>query len=221
MNEKNFLLHKLQSEVINMKQCAFIFLLAIPFILLLSFAASFSVAQDIYIKTPADYEGPFYPVIRQQDEDSDLLHVAGQSEPARGNVLNLSGVVLNTRGEPQKSLTVEIWQTDPLGRYKDPRDNTPGKRDPHFQYWGKAITAKDGTFIFKTLVPGGYAPRPAHIHFKVWKAEQLLLTSQIYIKNHPDRKEPFPAKSFASDLQIIELKPTKPNEFKGFFQIII
>jgi len=204
-----------------MKRRNFTFGFAVLLIAILSLATSLSAAQDMYEKTPSDYEGPFYPVIRQQDEDNDLTHVAGQSEPARGDVLNLSGAVLNTRGEPQKGVTVEIWQTDPSGRYKDARDNTPGERDPNFQYWGKATTAEDGTFLFKTLVPGGYAPRPVHIHYKVWVDGNVRLTSQIYFKNHPDRSESTPAGFPAADLQTIDLQSTRPNEFKGFFHIVI
>ena len=204
-----------------MKRRNFTFAFAVQLIAILSLATSLSAAQDIYVKTPTDHEGPFYPVIRQQDEDNDLTHVAGQPEPARGDVLNLSGAVLNTRGQPQKDVTVEIWQTDPSGRYKDARDNTPGKRDPNFQYWGKAITAEDGTFFFKTLVPGGYAPRPVHIHYKVWVDGKVRLTSQIYFKNHPDRSESTPAGLSAYNLQTLELRSTRPNEFEVFFQIII
>jgi protocatechuate 3,4-dioxygenase beta subunit len=204
-----------------MKRKNFTFAFAVLLIAILSLASNVSLAQDTYVKTPSDYEGPFYPVIRQYDEDNDLINVAGQSEPAKGEILNLSGIVLNTKGQPREGVTVEIWQTDPSGKYKDPRDNTPGERNPNFQYWGKATTGEDGTFFFKTLVPGGYAPRPTHIHFKVWVAGQLRLTSQIYFKNHPGSPESFPARLPASDLQTIELRSTQANEFEGFFQIVI
>ena len=204
-----------------MKRKNFTFAFAVLLIAILSLATNVSLAQDTYVKTPSDYEGPFYPVIRQHDEDNDLINVAGQSEPAKGEILNLSGIVLNTKGQPREGVTVEIWQTDPSGKYKDPRDNTPGERNSNFQYWGKATTGVDGTFFFKTLVPGGYAPRPTHIHFKVWVAGQLRLTSQIYFKNHPGRPESSPARLPASDLQTIELRSTQPNEFEGFFQIVI
>jgi protocatechuate 3,4-dioxygenase beta subunit len=204
-----------------MKKRNLTFAFAVLFIAILGLANNVFSAQDIYVKTPSDYEGPFYPVIRQLDEDNDLLHVADQPEAAKGAILNLSGVVLNTQGQPQKGVIVEIWQTDPSGKYKDSRDSTPGKRDPNFQYWGKATTAADGTFFFKTLVPGGYAPRPTHIHYKVWVDSEVRLTSQIYLKNHPDRSEFAPARLPASDIQTIELRSKRPNEFEGFFQIII
>ena len=130
------------------------------------------IAEELYPKTPADYEGPFYPVTKQPDIDNDLVQVKGQDGMAQGEILHLSGVVVNTKGEAQKDLTIEIWQTDPAGRYKHPGDSTPGERDPNFQYWGAAVTAADGSFFFKTIVPGSYEPRPAHIHYKVLQGWQ-------------------------------------------------
>jgi len=204
-----------------MKNRNFSLALAVLLIAILSLATSLSAARDKYEKTPSDHEGPFYPVIRQPDEDNDLLHVTGRPDPARGDVLKLSGAVLNTRGQPQKGVTVEIWQTDPSGRYKDARDNTPGKRDPNFQYWGQATTAEDGTFFFKTLVPGGYAPRPAHIHFKVWQDGKVILTSQIYLRNQPGKSAADFFKKYGRDSQAMDLETTKKNEYNGYFQIVI
>ena len=113
----------------------------IKFIFILSLAAFCLIAQkaiagDMYPKTPADYEGPFYPVTRQQDIDNDLVQVKGQSGVAQGEILNLSGVVVNTRGEARKNLTIEIWQTDPQGRYKHPGDSTPRRERPEFSILG-------------------------------------------------------------------------------------
>lgn len=181
-----------------------------------SLTAQEALAQNQYVKTPSDYEGPFYPVTKQHDEDNDLIHVAGQSQPAQGDILNLKGVVLNTKGQPQKKITIEIWQTDPNGRYKHPQDTSPGKRDPNFQYWGKAETGEDGSFFFKTIIPGAYAPRPPHIHFKVWVDGKVRLTSQIYMNLKPSTP-----RSPKLDLQTIDLQTKQTGEFEGFFQIVI
>lgn len=190
----------------------------IMILLMLGFSllAQGALAENQYVKTPADYEGPFYPITKQQDEDNDLTRFAGQNERAKGEILNLKGVVLNIKGQPQKGVTIEIWQTDPQGRYRHPHDTSPGKRDPHFQYWGKTVTGKDGTYSFKTIIPGEYAPRPAHIHFKVWVDGKVILTSQIYMKLNPSILIPPGLK-----LQTIDLKSNKAGEFGGFFQIVI
>ncbi len=175
-------------------------------------------AEAQYAKTPSDAEGPYYPVHRQEDEDNNLIQVAGQASPAKGNVLNLQGVVLNTQGQPQNGVTVEIWQTDSQGRYKHPDDYSPGQRDSNFQYWGKTVTPADGVYSFKTLLPAAYSFRPPHIHYKVWVEGKVRLTSQIYFKNHPEDKSRFGSRY---KLQVTELKQAPNGEFNTFFQIVI
>ena len=183
-------------------------------------AAQKAAAQDSFTKTPADYEGPFYPVTSQQDVDNDLTHIKGQTGVAKGDILNLSGVVVNTSGEALENIIVEIWQTDPQGRYKHPGDSTPGERDPDFQYWGAAIAGPGGTFFFKTIVPGAYNPRPAHIHYKVLQDGKVILTSQIYFME-PSKRAKRPSMTSQIELQIIDLKKTENGEFEAFFRIVI
>ena len=177
-------------------------------------------ATTRYQKTPWDGEGPYYPVQRQHDEDSDLVRIVGQTGKAKGNVLNLRGRVVDESGTPKEGAIVEIWQADPQGNYNHPRDSRSGKRDSNFQYWGKAMVQADGKYFFRTVLPGGYSGRPPHIHYKVWINEQTSLTSQIYFNNHPQEKNRGfrPAQS---PLQVIDLEPMKNDEFGGFFQIVI
>ena len=162
---------------LNMKKSNLMQIIHIVLVAVICLAAQRTGALESYTKTPADYAGPFYPVTKQQDIDNDLVHVQGQTGIAKGDILNLSGMVVNTRGEAQQNLIIEIWQTDPDGKYNHPGDSTPGERDPNFQYWGAAITDTDGTFIFKTIVPGSYEPRPAHIHYKILQDRKVILTS--------------------------------------------
>lgn len=177
-------------------------------------------AEDQLPKTPADYEGPFYPVTRQQDIDNDLTRIKGQNGIAKGDILNLSGIAVTTSGKPRAGLIIEIWQTDPQGRYKHPGDSTTGERDPNFQYWGAAITDADGNFFFRTLVPGAYNPRPAHIHFKVLQDGKTILTSQIYFID-TDEQEKIPSLTSQSKLQTVNLEKIKPGEFEAFFRIVL
>ena len=127
--------------------------------------------------TPRDYAGPYYPA-GARNRTNDLI--IGQP---RSDVLDLQGNVLDELGAPRVGVLVDIWQADPEGRYKHPRDASPGKRWEEFLYWGEAVTDSDGRFRFRTYVPGEYAARPAeHIHYKVWSSRRLLLTSQIYFE---------------------------------------
>ena len=177
-------------------------------------------AGDQLVRTPADYEGPFYPITKQLDIDNNLTQVKGQAGVAKGDILNLSGIVVNAKGEPLTDITIEIWQTDPQGRYKHPGDSTPGERDPYFQYWGAAVTDKDGTFFFKTVLPGAYEPRPAHIHYKVLKEGKVILTSQIYFMK-PSDKTRLPSMTSGIELQTVDLESDANEEFEAFFRIVI
>ena len=170
-------------------------------------------ASEALRKTPFDHEGPYYPVTSREDIDYDLTRVRGRDASAKGEILHLSGVVVNTAGKPQENSIIEIWQTDPQGRYDHPGDPSPGKRDPDFQYWGAVRTGPDGTFYFKTLIPGGYQPRPAHIHFKVLRDGKAILTSQIYFKKAGDSSHP--------DLQTAVLQQKTAGEYETFFRIVI
>lgn len=140
----------------------------------------------------------------------------GREKTAQGEIFNFSGVVLSSAGKHQKEATVKIWQTDINGKYKHPEDTVQGERDPNFQYWGSAETDQKGEFSFKTIIPGKYYPRPAHIHFKVWINGELVLTSQIYLVKNNN-------KSFhlVNENLKLNLIPKGVGEYEGFFRIII
>ena len=173
-----------------------------------------------YKKTPADQEGPFYPITKRVDEDNDLTWVNGQNERAKGKILKLHGIVINTEGTPLDGVTIQIWQTDPQGLYLHPYDSSKGNRDPNFQYWGKTVTTNSGRYLFMTILPGAYEPRPAHIHFKVFSKDKEVLTSQIYFRNHPDYSKYITIPE-RYRLQMADVLQTGDEEFESFFKIVI
>ena len=60
------------------------------------------------------------------------------------------------------------------------------QRDQNFQGFGRFLTGLKGEYYFRTIKPVPYPGRPApHIHVKVKKGNQELLTSQIFINGHP------------------------------------
>ena len=130
-------------------------------------------------RTPRDAEGPFYPKGDRSNDSENLL--ADMSAP-RGKTLRFRGRVVNTQAEAIGGLLVDMWQADPMGRYKHPYDSSPGERLDDFAYWGKAETNAQGDFSFMTYIPGGYGGRPAHLHYIVWKDSKRLLTSQVYFR---------------------------------------
>ena len=138
-------------------------------------------AQDA---TPRQQEGPYYPVEKLSDTDSDLTVVGDSSMPASGDLLLLSGSVQDTDGQPIANAVVKIWQTDASGAYMHPNDPATAKRDINFQFYGESVTGEDGGYSFRTILPGQYEPRPRHIHFKVKLNGGELLTSQFYFEGY-------------------------------------
>ncbi|MCI5043170.1 MAG: twin-arginine translocation signal domain-containing protein [Aquisalinus sp.] len=176
------------------------------------------LAQEAVAKrTPRDAEGPFYPLGNRDNDSADLL-VNMQTQ--RGDILLLKGTIIDIYGQPVQGTTIDLWQTDPEGRYLHPDDTSPGARHTDFAYWGKAVSGQDGAYAFRTYVPGAYAPRPAHIHYKVFRDGRHVLTSQIYFRELGGTK----GHSFSTrDQDLLEASLTQVGEstFETDFRIVI
>ena len=139
--------------------------------------------------TPAEIEGPFYPLTAQKDRDFDLTQIAGRKGTALGKIIFIEGVVYDVQGNPLENATVDVWQANAAGRYRHPRDANSAPLDPNFQGWAIVASGKAGEFKFKTVMPGAYPAarnwmRPPHIHFKVSKKGYKELTTQMYFPGH-------------------------------------
>jgi catechol 1,2-dioxygenase len=126
-------------------------------------------------ETTNDILGPFYR--EGAPERSDMLF-----EGLEGNEINLKGKVLsNDCTTPLENAIVEVWHCDTEGNY----DND----SPKYLHRAKAITGKDGSYAFKTIIPGKYLNgrlyRPSHIHFRVRAKDHKELVSQIYFAGDP------------------------------------
>src|SRR3712207_3163340 len=71
--------------------------------------------------TPAQTEGPFYPVSLPADADADLLR-NGSLRYTQGEPAWVDGSVTDLQGKPVAGAQVEIWQCDHAGRYHHPGD---------------------------------------------------------------------------------------------------
>jgi len=132
--------------------------------------------------TPAQTEGPFYPVELPLDIDFDLLR-QGDLRYARGQPSWLDGTVRDADGRPVRGASVEIWQCDVDGHYRHPLDG--GRADPAFQAFGRVAVDVEGRYRFHTIRPVAYIGRTPHIHVKVKLAQRTLLTTQLYVEGDP------------------------------------
>lgn len=147
-----------------------------------------ALAQTAGLRPPTAEEivGPFYPTRLPVDQDDDLTVIAGKPGRALGQVLYLSGLVTNRRGEPVQNAELQIWQANAAGRYAHAADENPAPLDPNFEGYSRIRTGPDGSWRIKTIKPGGYPvsprwSRPPHIHFDVKGATSRLVT-QMYLE---------------------------------------
>jgi len=136
--------------------------------------------------TPGQGEGPYYPLEKLDDRDNDLTVLDGAAGAPAGEVIEFTGKVYDAAGMAVPGAVVEIWQTDESGVYLHPGDPGTEQRDRNFQFYGEAITAADGSYSFRTILPGHYEPRPRHIHVKVKLEGNELLTTQFYFEGDPE-----------------------------------
>ena len=170
-------------------------------------------SQTPLTRTPRDFEGPFYPV-GDRHKTNDLI----VGEP-RDKLLFFRGRVVDINGKRLAGCLVDMWQADTKGRYKHPSDKTEGDRWDEFLYWGEAFTDTNGEFEFRTYMPGAYARRPAHIHYKVWRQLRPLLTSQVYFKQTGGTRGAS-RNAAKADLQTVSLIP-EGEDLSCTLQIVV
>ena len=147
--------------------------------------SSRGVFAQALIDTPRQTEGPFYPDKLPLDADNDLLILGDRLTPAVGDITNLTGRIMSRSGQPLNNVVIEIWQVDHHGAYLHSRTTNADKRDRNFQGYGRFTTGSSGEYRFRTIKPVPYPGRTPHIHVKIKRGDRELLTTQCYIKGHP------------------------------------
>ncbi|MEZ6070336.1 MAG: protocatechuate 3,4-dioxygenase [Pirellulales bacterium] len=141
------------------------------------------------IETPRQTEGPFYPDRMPLDTDNDLLVINDAITPAVGEITHLTGRVLDSQGSPLRNAFVEIWQVDNNAVYINSNDRTNrDNQDTNFQGYGRFLTDSAGQYYFRTIKPVPYPGRTPHIHFAISKSGHRILTTQLYVKGHPENE---------------------------------
>jgi len=118
--------------------------------------------------TPRQTAGPYYKPSSPQRRNL-------RTGISRGEPIDLSGLVLDTRCRPLADVIVEIWHADDGGRY----DNSG------FRLRGWQRTDSGGHWAFDTIVPQFYSVRTAHFHFRVQPSDGGPLITQLYFPDHP------------------------------------
>lgn len=137
------------------------------------------------------------PVFGQHDlgplDDDLILNYAQAGEMAQGPRIIVHGRLTDEDGRAVPGKLIEIWQANAGGRYRHVRDGYLAPLDDNFGGCGRCLSGADGTYQFRTILPGPYPwPnggndwRPSHIHFSVFGdgfAQRLI--TQMYFEGDP------------------------------------
>lgn len=146
-------------------------------------------AQKRLEATPNEIVGPFYPLAKPADTDADLTMIAGRTGRAIGQVIEVSGRIMDLAGRPVPGARLEIWHANAVGRYAHPGDDNPAPLDPNFQGYASLIADTNGEYRIITVKPAGYpggrrGMRAPHIHFDVAGRFDRLVV-QMYFPDEP------------------------------------
>jgi protocatechuate 3,4-dioxygenase beta subunit len=118
--------------------------------------------EKLLSATASTVAGPFYPLVRPLERDTDLTRLAGHSSRAKGQIIHVVGRVLSQRGEPIAGAHVELWQANTFGRYDHPSDPNPAPLDPDFQGYAAQFTDREGRFRRKRTASAPNLSAPSH-----------------------------------------------------------
>lgn len=143
---------------------------------------------------------------------------AGKAVYAPGELIYLSGRVLDQNCVPISDALVEIWQTNPYGSYTVASPGARVNAKPVFSGTGRAVTDNLGRYNFVTLFPGPYDNRAPHIHVKVSHVHFKTLDTEIFFqqdtRNNSDPKLARLRGGVRTDLlaQVEQRHPARPEE---------
>ena len=126
------------------------------------------------IKTPSQMEGPFFTPL--SPERARLIE-PGMKAPR----MRLTGQVVDSTCRPIPGALLDFWQCDDRGQY----DNQG------YRLRGHQYANSKGEFMLETLVPGEYPGRTPHFHVKVQRRNGPVLTTQLYLPDHPRNARDF------------------------------
>ncbi|MDP2136743.1 MAG: hypothetical protein Q8J74_02710 [Candidatus Didemnitutus sp.] len=155
----------------------------------LNLTAAPRVTSDLCVLTAAQPEGPFFiPAPERSDLREDRV----------GKELELQLQLVHApHCAPIEGAVVEIWQCDAEGVYSGyPEDiahdlwrtfrlvgrdaqPVPPVNEKRFLR-GAQVSDAQGKVSFSTIFPGWHEPRAPHLHFKIFTADRVELTSQFY-----------------------------------------
>jgi protocatechuate 3,4-dioxygenase beta subunit len=140
-------------------------------------------------RTPDQILGPYFPTEHSPLAQTDLTSVKGMEGCAHGEIIEVTGKILDLQGEPVRNIPITVWQANTFGRYAHGNDANPAPLDSNFVGCVNIRSDDEGMYRIKTVKPGAYPAgpdwmRPPHIHFEIHGRFERLIT-QMYFPDVP------------------------------------
>lgn len=124
-----------------------------------------------------------YPGADKIPPNNNLIMPAGKAVEAEGQKLFLFGRVLDRNCMPIKGAHIEIWQTDPFGKWFLATRGDLASPVPTFAGAGRTYSSNVGDFVFYTLFPSSVNKRAPFINIKVKVRDMKTLETQLFFAN--------------------------------------
>jgi protocatechuate 3,4-dioxygenase beta subunit len=178
--------------------------------------------------TRPNLEGPFHKSNAPSRKDGNLFEAA---PPPGSPTLTLTGLVVDSQsGQPLPAVTLDVWQADHEGHYD--------LQGHHLS--GRVSTDENGHYRVETAVPKDYSDhdsdpigelframsqhnrRAAHIHIKVIRDLECVLTTQLFIRGNPYLDSDYVEGAVSDDLIInTHAVVGRPNHFEARFDFAV
>lgn len=181
-------------------------------------AARGSAAETVLRPTAWGPLGPFYPVERLAEEDADLTWIKGHSKRALGDVIEVTGRVLDRNGNPVSGAQLELWQCNAAGRYAHSGDVSTMPLDPNFQGYASIKTGDNGEWRITTIKPAAYdspiGRRTPHIHFDIQGKSHRLISQMYFSDDHAQNTTDQLYKMLGNDAITSVAKLNNPGKYQ-------
>lgn len=124
--------------------------------------------------TASGTEGPYY--ISGAPIRSNI------TESEKGIKTEITFSVVDTSCKAIKGATVDIWHANASGQYS----GVDGNSGVYLR--GSQVTNEKGRVTFTSIYPGWYPARTMHIHVKVWREGNEVLTTQFFASDGASAK---------------------------------
>ncbi len=155
------------------------------------------VPKKAQYKRPVTLSEITGPLNLRQKLDADLSDLSKTKEGWRalGQLIWVTGRLLDEDGMPVRGSIIEVWHANAAGRYIHKMDaNSPFPEDPNFFGSGRCLTDNEGRYRYLSIKPGAYPVpnhperwwRPPHIHLSVFGEGFMsrLVTQMFFPEDH-------------------------------------